>query len=64
DYMERKRSQYSEYFRDFIVIKNITFRSPSGAANFVYGASVNGKTFWKDENDKDLVEFIKKRKIK
>lgn len=39
---------------DRIVTKDIIFKSPSTAANFVTGASTNGLTAWKDNNGKTL----------
>ena len=32
------------------VMADILFNSPSAAACFVAGASVNGNTYWKDKN--------------
>lgn len=42
-----------------IVLKSITFKSPSTAAQFVGGNRVNGLVAWKDENGKSLKEIIK-----
>lgn len=41
-----------------VVTKDITFRSPSTAANFVTGNSTNGLLAWKDENGRTLKEIL------
>lgn len=43
---------------DCIVTKNVSFKSPSTAANFVTGASTNGMTAWKDKSGKTLKEIL------
>ena len=40
------------------VIKDVVFKSPSTAANFVTGASTNGLTAWKDKNNKVLKTIL------
>lgn len=40
------------------VIKDVTFKSASTAANFVTGASTNGLTAWKDESGKTLKAIL------
>lgn len=40
-----------------IVLKDILFKSPSSAANFVTGCSTNGMLAWKDENGSSLKEI-------
>lgn len=39
-----------------IVYKDILFKSPSSAANFVTGSSTNGMLAWKDETGNSLKE--------
>ncbi len=45
--------------KENVVIKNISFKSASTAANYVTGASTNGLEAWKDENGVSLKELIK-----
>lgn len=40
------------------VIKDITFKSASTAANFVTGASTNGLIVWKDKDGNTLKSII------
>jgi hypothetical protein len=40
------------------VLKDVSFKSASTAANFVTGASTNGLTAWKDESGKRLKEIL------
>ncbi len=40
------------------VIKDMSFKSVSTAANFVTGASTNGLTAWKDESGKTLKAIL------
>jgi hypothetical protein len=40
-----------------LVIKDITFKSASTAANFVTGNSTNGLITWKDKNGRTLKEI-------
>jgi len=48
----------TDIVRDNIVIKNITFKSSSTAANFVTGSSTNGLIAWKDKEGRTLKEII------
>lgn len=43
-----------------IVIKDVTFKSASTAANFVTGASTNGLVAWKTESGESLKSVITK----
>lgn len=43
---------------DCVVTRNVPFKSPSTAANFVTGASTNGMTAWKDKKGKTIKELI------
>lgn len=42
-----------------VLIRDITFKSPSTAGNFVTGRSTNGWDAWTDENGKSLKELFK-----
>ena len=44
--------------KDGKVIKDITFKSASTAANFVTGASTNGLVVWKDKDGNTLKSII------
>lgn len=43
---------------NYILLKNITFNSPSTAAQFVGDSSRNGLLYWRDENNKKLKDII------
>ena len=45
---------------DGVVDKDVVFKSPSTAANFVTGASTNGLIAWKNEKGTSLKELLKK----
>ena len=44
----------------YILNKTISFKTPSGASDFVLGGSTNGWTEWKDKNGKTLDELYRK----
>jgi hypothetical protein len=44
----------NEYVKDGIVMRDVPFKSPSSAGNFVTGRSTNGYVTWKDENGRTL----------
>ena len=49
DHTLNKRKQYKEIIgEDFILKEDVLFNTPSGAANFVCGSSVNGNIEWKN----------------
>jgi hypothetical protein len=55
DSVIRMREKYSDTIdNDFMLISDISFVSPSGAAGFVAGASRNGYTEWHTENGTTL----------
>ena len=58
--INRLRNKYKHYLApdNVTLIKNIEFSSPSAAAGFVCGASVNGKTHWQTEDKIKLFNFI------
>ena len=39
---------------NYILLDNILFSTPSGAASFVCGASANGNVEWKTKEDKPI----------
>ena len=41
-----------------ITLENVTFKSPSTAANYVTGRSTNGLIAWKNENGKKLKDIL------
>ncbi len=43
--------------KERLVVKDITFKSASTAANFVTGNSTNGLIAWKDKNGRTLKEI-------
>lgn len=48
----RAREKYAKLIsKEGILSKNISFNSPSAAAKFVSGSSVNGYLVWRDKND-------------
>lgn len=49
----------SKYVKDNIVIKDVTFSTPSSAAQFVVGYSVNGLERWKVEKKISLKDYLK-----
>lgn len=44
--------------KENVLTEDVSFKSPSTAANFVRGSSSNGLICWKDENGKTLKEVI------
>ena len=47
---------------DNLVVKNVVFKSPSTAGNFVTGFSTNGLDAWKDENGRSFKEIVGAKK--
>ncbi|WP_147679996.1 GIY-YIG nuclease family protein [Actinomyces ruminicola] len=48
------REKYDDAIEDYVTTKDLLFNSPSGAACFVGGASLNGKEAWKDSQGRNL----------
>lgn len=44
--------------KDNTLLKDISFKSASTAANFVTGSSTNGLIAWKDTNGKNIKEIL------
>lgn len=53
----RKREEYRDKIKDNVLQEDILFASPSGAACFVTGASVNGNSEWKNADGITLKEL-------
>ena len=49
---------------DFILVKDVAFQTPTAAANFCTGGSVNGWDFWKDALKKPLKDLVEHKFIK
>jgi hypothetical protein len=47
--------------QDGILLKNISFESPTGAAVFVTGRSTNGKVAWRVNNSMSIKEYLKSK---
>ncbi len=58
DHAKNMRNTYAAYIDATGKLnKDLLFASPSGAADFVAGASVNGNAIWKDANGKTLKDL-------
>ena len=62
--IRKSRKEHADSLSEdgMVVIRDITFNTPSGAANFIRGGACNGKTYWRTESDRPLSEFISYRK--
>lgn len=57
--VEKLRKDYSSIIKDYILIDDAVFDTPSAAGQFVSGRASNGKTDWVSEKSgKSLNEFI------
>lgn len=54
---ERKSLVRKGFIKDWVVIKDIPFKSVSGAACVLYGGAVNGKACWKN-GEQTIGEFL------
>ncbi len=54
--VENRRSEDS--VKNCMVVKDMRFKSPSAAANFVTGSSTNGLVAWKTKDGKTLKAFL------
>ena len=52
------RSQYKEKIKDNVLLEDILFKSPSGAANFCSGQSISGNECWINKDGKTLKELL------
>ena len=60
EYITESRKKYAEKIsKDGILLDDIVFNSPSGAACFVLYGSVNGMEVWKNEDGKSLNQLEK-----
>ena len=56
----KDRRKYADKIdKNYTLTADILFSSPSGAAGFIGGASLNGNAMWKDANGKSLKDIIK-----
>ncbi|MCH1713949.1 DUF4357 domain-containing protein [Lactococcus petauri] len=53
---DRERANLDD---NFVLLEDTLFNSPSSAASFVTGYSINGKDAWKDEKGRTLNEIEK-----
>lgn len=48
----------------FVLLRDVVFKTPTAAANFCTGGSVNGWDFWKDSRCKPLKSLVEHKVIK
>lgn len=53
------RKEKQNFNENFVLTKNVEFRSPSTAGQFVCGYSVSGMIAWRDKNKRTLKDIIK-----
>lgn len=58
--IRKSRKEHADSLSEdgMVVVRDITFNTPSGAANFIRGGACNGKTYWRTASDRPLSEFI------
>ena len=58
--IRKSRKEHADSLSEdgMVVIRDITFNTPSGAANFIRGGACNGKTYWRTASDRPLSDFI------
>ncbi len=61
---KRRELEKDAINEDFVLVKDLAFKSPSAASAFVLGRSSNGKEDWKTEDGKKLGELLKEEKEK
>lgn len=55
DSVKANRARYAERIsRDYELMQDTLFSSPSAASNFLVGSSTNGRMYWRDNNGKSL----------
>lgn len=59
EFVLKARMKYALKIKNNVLLEDILFTSPSGAAAFVLGASANGNIEWKTENGIVLKEYQK-----
>lgn len=59
--IERARA---DVIKNRVLLKDITFKSASTAATFIFGGSRNGLIAWKDENGKTIQDYISEEEVK
>ena len=61
---KRREQEKDAISEDYVLVKDLAFKSPSAASAFVLGRSSNGKEDWKTEDGKKLGELLKEEKEK
>lgn len=58
--IRKSRKEHADSLSEdgLVVVRDITFNTPSGAANFIRGGACNGKTYWRTASDQPLNDFI------
>lgn len=58
--IRKSRKEHADSLSEdgMVVIRDIIFNTPSGAANFIRGGACNGKTYWRTASDRPLSDFI------
>ena len=61
----KKFRESAEYINtEYTLLKDCSFKSPSTAAQFVTGRSVNGYNAWKIDEKKTLGDYLKERGLR
>ena len=58
---EASKSDNKNLIENLILKQNIKFKSPSVAAQFVSGSSLNGLKVWKTENNESLKKYLERK---
>lgn len=58
--IKKTRLFYDDVIKDYETIQDISFKSASGAAKFICGYSINGKTAWKNKQGITLKQLLEK----
>ena len=57
--IKRIRDRHKDSLSNNVIIRDIVFKSPSGAGDFVRGRAINGKIYWQTEDGVSIHDFIK-----
>ena len=55
----KKRRKAAKISADYVLLEDVTFPTPSGAAEFVVGNTCNGWRAWKNKDSVELKDFVK-----
>ena len=58
---EASKRDDKNLIENLILKQNIKFKSPSVAAQFVSGSSLNGLKVWKTENNESLKKYLERK---